>query len=198
MGHELDFSHVAAIEHDAVIRNLQAAYEEELRTSAACLQCAEQAEAEGLTGVASIFRATARAEEIHAANHARALHHMGGSTLIRPAQPHIGCTVENLKAMLVEQKFEVDYLYPTFLTSAVSLFDSMAIRSFHWALEADKSHVRLYGEVSARVNANGHSGWAYARRQVYVCALCGYAALELAGENCPACNFPREKCESLS
>ena len=198
MTHDLDFNHVAAIEHDAVIRNLQAAYQEELRTSTACREFAAKADEEGLFGVASVFRATARAEDIHAGNHARVLHHMGGSTVIDPAEPHVTSTHENLQAMLVEQKFEVDYLYPTFLTSAVSLFDSMAIRSFHWALEADKSHVRLYGEVSARVNANGHSGWAYARRQVFVCSLCGYASLNFGSENCPACNFPTQRCEVTS
>jgi len=41
----------------------------------------------------------------------------------------------------------VDYLYPTFLISAVPLFDSTAIRSFHRALEADKAHVKLFTEV---------------------------------------------------
>jgi rubrerythrin len=198
MDHELDFNQVATLEQQAVIRNLQTAFEEELRTSSACRGFASRAESEGLHGVASVFRATARAEDIHAGNHARVLRHMGASTQIDLPEPHVESTHENLKAMLVEQKFEVDYLYPTFLTSAVPLFDSMAIRSFHWALEADKSHVRLYGEVSARVNANGHSGWAYARRQVFVCALCGYAALTLDGQNCPACNFLWEKCESVS
>ena len=198
MDYELDFQQVAAIEHEAVIRNLLTAYEEELRTSAACREFATRADMEGLSAVASVFRATARAEDIHAGNHARVLRHMGECPVIHIPAPHVENTHENLKAMLVEQKFEVDYLYPTFLTSAVPLFDSMAIRSFHWALGADKSHVRLYGEVSARVNANGHSGWAYARRQVRVCALCGYAALEIDNENCPACNFSWERCESVS
>ncbi len=58
-----------------------------------------------------------------------------------------------MRTALVDQKFEVDYLYPAFLTAAVPLFDSTAIRSFHWALEADKSHVRLYDDVMARVQA---------------------------------------------
>ncbi|MGA9584693.1 MAG: hypothetical protein WBQ95_05150, partial [Terracidiphilus sp.] len=95
------------------------------------------------------------------------------------------------------QRFEVDYLYPAFLTSAVPLFDSTAVRSFHWALEADKSHVRLYCHLIPRVNASDTSGWAYEPHDLFVCPLCGYAAQTVEGENCPACNYLWEKFEKV-
>lgn len=190
-------AHVVGAEDLAVIRNLETAFEEEARTSAAYKEYATRADLEGYHGIASLFRATARAEQIHASNHARVLRHMGGSTMIDATTPRVESTLENLNAVLVDQKFEVDYLYPAFVTTAVPLFDSTAIRSFHLALEADKSHVRLYGEVMPRVNSSDKSGWAYEPHDFFVCALCGYAAEHAEGENCPACNYLWEKFETV-
>lgn len=188
---------VIALEDQTVIKNLETAFEEETRTQAACKAYAVKADEEGLHGLASLFRATARAEQIHASNHARVLRHLGREALADIHEPHIEATLENLKSALVDQKFEIDYLYPTFLTTAVSLFDSTAIRSFHWALEADKSHARLYSDAVARINASGKTGWASARHDFFICALCGYTAENPEAENCPACNYLWEKFETI-
>jgi rubrerythrin len=190
-------AHVIGFEDLTVIRNLETAFEEETKVIAASKAYAVKADEEGYSGIASLFRATARAEQIHASNHARLLRHMGGSTMIDVPMPPVESTLENLNAALVEQKFEVDHLYPTFLTAATPLFDSAAARSFHWALEADKSHVRLYFDVMPLVNANVKSGWAYEPHDFFVCTLCGYVAQAAEGENCPACNYPWEKFETV-
>ena len=144
-------THLIGVEDLAVIRNLETAFEEETRTSGAYKAFATRADEEGFEGIASLFRAIARAEQIHASNHARVLRHMGGSTSFEPAPSRVESTLENLRSVMVDQKFEVDYLYPTFLTNAVPLFDSTAIRTFHWALEADKSHVLLCSDATAEV-----------------------------------------------
>ena len=191
------FAHVVGVEDLTVIRNLETAYEEETKNCAAYKAYAVRAEEERFPGIASLFRATSRAEQIHAGNHGRVLRYMGGSTMNDVPLPRVDSTLENLKSALVDQRFEVDYLYPAFLIAAVPLFDSTAIRSFHWALEADKSHVRLYSELIARVNANGSSGWEYKPHDFFVCGLCGFAAETVEGENCPACNFFWEKFETV-
>jgi rubrerythrin len=189
---------VIGIDDPTVVRNLATAFEEEMKNCTAYKAYAASADEEGLHGLASVFRATARAEQIHADNHARVLRHMGGSTLIDIQKPRVESAIANLKSALVDQKFEVDYLYPTFLITAVSLFDSTAIRSFHWALEADKSHVRLHSEVLSRLVGNGKSGWAREQHDLYVCALCGYTAENPEAENCPGCNYLWEKFERIS
>jgi rubrerythrin len=189
------FAHVVGVEDLTVIRNLETAFEEETKTCAACKAYAVRAEEEGFPGIASLFRATSRAEQIHAGNHGRVLRYMGGSTLSDVPLTRVDGTLENLKAALVDQKFEVDYLYPAFLIAAVPLFDSTAIRSFHWALEADKSHVRLYSELMSRVNGDGGPRWQYEPHDFVVCGLCGFAAATVEGDNCPACNYFREKFE---
>jgi len=190
-------AHVTGVEDLTVIRNLETAFEEETKTSSAYKAYAARADEEGYPGLASLFRATALAEQIHAGNHARVLRHMGGSPAIDTPKPRIDGTLENLKTALVDQKFEVDYLYPAFLTTAVPLFDSTAVRSFHWALEADKSHVRLYDQVMTRVHGGGAPGWEYEKHAFFVCGLCGYAAEHPEGANCPGCNYLWEKFEAI-
>ena len=193
----------AGAEDLAVVRNLETAFEEETKNCNICKAYAARADEEGYPGLASLFRATALAEQIHAGNHARVLRHLGGSpgidrpVIVSPA-PHLEGSFENLKAALVDQRFEVDYLYPAFLTTAVPLFDSTAIRSFHWAIEADKSHVQLFGDVISRVHLDGNSGWEYEKHALYVCGNCGYMAELPDGDNCPGCNYLWEKFEAIT
>ncbi|HET6169841.1 MAG TPA: ferritin family protein, partial [Terracidiphilus sp.] len=57
---------------EITIRNLLAAYQGELNTQVRYRSFAAQADAEGLYGIGSLFRAAARAEQIHADTQARA------------------------------------------------------------------------------------------------------------------------------
>jgi len=184
------------VEDLTVIRHLETAFEEETRNTATCRAYAARADDEGYHGVASLFRAVARAEQIHAANHARVLRHMSGPATAEIPLPRVEGSIENLRAALADQRFEVDYLYPTFLTAAVPLVDSTAIRTFHWALEADKSHVRLFWQLIPRVGTD-RAGWAFTPHHFFVCALCGYAAQDPESENCPSCNYTWEKFETI-
>jgi rubrerythrin len=60
-----------AVEDEFAVKNLVAALESEVNEHAQYKAFADRADADGLPGVASLFRAAARAEEIHARNHAR-------------------------------------------------------------------------------------------------------------------------------
>jgi rubrerythrin len=191
------FSPVVAMEDEAVIRNLVTAFEEEMKEYSACKAYAVQAEDEGLHGAASLFRATARAEQVHANNHARVIRHLGGEAIAEIPETHVGATLENLKTALADQRFETDYLYPAFLTAALSLIDTTAIRSFQWALQADKSHIRLYSDAVARLSSEGRVPWACARHDFFVCPLCGYTSENPDAENCPSCNLLWERFETI-
>ena len=184
------------VEDLTVIRHLETAFEEETRNTATCRAYAARADDEGFHGIASLFRAVARADQIHAANHARVLRYMSRPAVVEIPLPRVDGSLENLRTALADQRFEVDYLYPTFLTAAVPLVDSTAIRTFHWALEADKSHVRLFWQLTPRVGTD-KAGWAYKPHHFFVCALCGYAAQDPESENCPSCNYTWEKFETI-
>lgn len=190
-------AHPLVPENLVVIRNLELAWEEEWKSSAAYKAYAIRADEEGFGEIANLFRAIARGEQIHASNHARVLRQMGKSIGVDLPQPIVEDTTANLLSMLVDQKFEVAYLYPTFLTSAVPLFDSTAIRSFHWALEADKSHVELLREVMRRENGECGLDSPHETHDFYICALCGYAAQSPLSENCPSCNYLWKRFETV-
>jgi rubrerythrin len=62
-----------AAENAITVQNLLAAFEGESNAHAKYTAFAAKADEDGLHGAASLFRAAARAEQIHAANHARVI-----------------------------------------------------------------------------------------------------------------------------
>ena len=75
---------MVAAENESAVSDLVAAYEGELNAHVRYKAYAVRAEAEGMNGAASLFRAAARAEQIHAGNHARVIRHMGGDVEDEP------------------------------------------------------------------------------------------------------------------
>lgn len=184
-----------ATKNDNAVSNLLLAYENEVNSQARYQAFAARAEAEGMLGAASLFRAAARAEQIHASNHARVIRHMGGEieAEIRPFR--VRSTMENLKAALGGEQHEIESLYPSFLVDATWQLDTAAIRSIQWAMESEKTHARLYEDALAAMQSG--PGWTKDQLDFYVCTLCGYTAKTQEADNCPACNFVWERFEVI-
>jgi rubrerythrin len=188
---------MVATENETSISNLVAAYEGELNAHAKYKAFAKKAESEGLYGAASLFRAAARAEQIHAANHARVIRHMGGEPRANIHSFHIKSTLENLRHALWGEKREIDSLYPAFLDQAHTHLDTTAARSFKWAMESEKTHARLYEDALATLVDGGADNWTKESLDFYVCSLCGYTARTPEADNCPACNFVWDRFEVI-
>jgi rubrerythrin len=186
---------MVATENESAVGNLLKAYEGELNAHARYRAYAAKAEDEGMSGAASLFRAAARAEQIHAGNHARVIRHMGGEAVADILPFRVKSTLENLKAALGGEQHEIDSLYPTFLVQAISQLDTSAMRSFVWAMESEKTHARLYEDAVASIE-NG-PGWTQEQIDFYVCTLCGYTAKIQEADNCPACNFIWDRFERI-
>jgi rubrerythrin len=186
---------MVATENESAVGNLLKAYEGELNAHARYRAYAAKAEDEGMSGAASLFRAAARAEQIHAGNHARVIRHMGGEAAADILPFRVKSTLENLKAALGGEQHEIDSLYPTFLVQAISQLDTSAMRSFVWAMESEKTHARLYEDAVASIE-NG-PGWTQEQIDFYVCTLCGYTAKIQEADNCPACNFVWDRFERI-
>jgi len=185
---------MVATENENAVSNLLAAYESEINSHARYKAFAAKADSEGLNGAASLFRAAARAEQIHASNHARVIRHMGGEVVAIEVQPfRVKSTAENLKEALGGEQREIDSLYPEFLVHATSQLDTHAMRSFLWAMESEKTHARLYQDAVAATEAG--PGWTLEQLNFYVCTLCGYTAKTQEADNCPACNFVWDRFE---
>jgi len=190
--------HGIAAENTITVQNLLAAFEGESNAHAKYTAFAVKADTDGFKGAASLFRAAARAEQIHAANHARVIKQLGGNAtcVIHPVE--VKTTLENLKTALNGEKYEIDTMYPGFLEEATERKNTAAIRTFHGALEAEKTHARLYAEAIALLVAGTKDSWIGEARDFYVCPVCGYTSeTEEEHERCPVCNCPWEKFEII-
>lgn len=187
-----------AAENAITVQNLLTAFEGESNAHAKYTAFAVKADEDGLHGVASLFRAAGRAEQIHATNHARVIGLMGGHAECEIHDVEVKTTLENLKTALNGEQYEIDSMYPGFLEEATARKNTAAIRTFHGALEAEKTHARLYAEAIALLAAGKKDTWLGAARDFYVCPVCGYTSeTEEEHERCPVCNCPWERFEII-
>jgi rubrerythrin len=187
-----------AAENVVTVRNLLSALEGESNANAKYNAFATKAEAEGFRGAASLFRAAARAEQIHATNHARVIVQLGGQAEFTIHEIAVKSTLENLKTALAGEQYEIDTMYPEFIEEATAHNNTAAIRTFHGAMEAEKTHARLYAEAIALLEAGKKDAWINKSRDFYVCPVCGYTS-ETPDEHdrCPVCNTPWDKFEVI-
>ena len=183
---------------EKTLENLLAAFEGESNAAAKYTAFAIKADADGWRGAASLFRAAARAEQIHATNHARVIKQMGGEATCALHEVTVKSTLANLKAALEGENYEVDTMYPGFIAEANEQGNAAAVRSFEYAIEAEKTHSRLYSEAIALVEANKKDAWVSKTRDFYVCPVCGYTSEDPnEHERCPVCNALWEKFEII-
>lgn len=178
--------------------NLLAAFEGESNAHAKYLAFAAQADAEGWHGAASLFCAAACAEQVHASNHARVIKQLGGQAHCTIHPVEVKTTLKNLKTALAGEQHEIDTMYPGFIREATASENSAALRSFKWAMEAEKTHAALYREAITLVEASEKTSWVSAQRDFYVCPVCGYTShTREEHERCPVCNLAWNKFEVI-
>ncbi len=156
-------------------QNLSAALAGESQAHVKYLAFAEAARREGKPNIARLFEAVSYAELVHATGHLRAL---GG----------VGKTVENLQAALGGETFEIEQMYPAYVTVAKEQDEARALRSMNYALEAEKIHAVLYKDTVAKAEA----GSDFAEQAIYICPICGHTVVGSAPHTCPVCNTKGE------
>lgn len=168
--------------------NLQAAYNGESNAHARYLTFAAKAEDEGFGKVASLFRAAAAAEEIHAKNHAAAIGKMGGvpKAVIEPVTAK--STRENLQAAIAGEVYERDTMYPDFLAAARSEGLTGALQTLNYAKTAEAEHAKLYQQALDNLETMKGKGESY-----YVCTVCGMTVKVVDFSKCPSCFNSKDK-----
>lgn len=172
--------------------DLMAAFNGESNAHAKYLEFAKKADQEGYAGAASLFRAAAQAESVHAAGHAAVIKKMGGSPKADVKLPEIKATAENLKAALEGETYERDKMYPAFIADARAEGNKDALRAFNFAIAAEGEHAKLYSEAGANLQ-----GWK-AAKDFYVCPECGKTVTARIADKCPVCFTPGEKFTKVS
>jgi rubrerythrin len=150
------------------MEDLQAAFAGESQANRKYTAFAKKADEEGLHQVARLFRAAAHAETVHALNHFRA---MGG----------VNATVENLKAAISGENYEVATMYPAMISNADAEGNKKALSSFRWAFEVEKVHEDLYRKALESL------GKPVEEFDYYVCPVCGYTHERGVPDKCPVC-----------
>ena len=156
--------------------NLKAAFAGESQAHMRYLAFADAAEKEGKANTARLFRAIAYAEQVHATNHLRELGEIGDSA-------------GNLQEAIAGETFEVEEMYPAYDAVAKLQNESGAIRSIHYAIEAEKIHINMYKDAKAKVD----TGKDIAIGEVYICPICGYTVEGDAPDKCPVCGAARDQ-----
>ncbi len=130
---------------------------------------AAQAENEGFTQAARLFRAAAKAEAVHAANHLRAL-------------KAIKDTKENLREAITGETHEFKEMYPEMIKAAKAEGVKDAERTFTYANAVEEYHAKLYHDMLEGLEKSKQEDYPY-----YVCPVCGMTVEKEPPEKCPVC-----------
>ena len=174
--------------------NLQAGFNGESNAHSRYLAFAEKADQEGYGEVASLFRAAAKAEDVHASNHAAVIKKMGGTPEAKIETPVVKSTKENLEAAIKGESYERDTMYPEFLKQARADGNRDAVQTLNYAKTAEGEHAKLYSDALNNLpKLKGSKAKDY-----YVCIICGYTTPQLDFSKCPSCFSHKDKYEKVS
>ncbi|GAB6137738.1 rubrerythrin family protein [Halanaerobaculum tunisiense] len=177
------------VENEITAENLRSAFGGESQAYQRYKVWGDKAEQDGYPNVALLFRAIAYAEEVHAGNHFKAHGNLEGDFLVASGAGFgLGPTAENLKGAIAGENFEIEQMYPTYHLVASDQDESDAVRSFYYALEAEKIHSKLYSAAKEAVEA----GEDYDLEYVSVCEECGHTVKDNAPDQCPICGAGKE------
>ncbi len=172
------------VESDMTAENLRSAFGGESQAYQRYQVWAEKAGEDGFPGVATLFRAVAYAEQVHARNHFQALENAGGEfTVASGAAFGLDSTAENLARAIAGEKHEIEEMYPSFSLVAKDQQENEAVRAFHYAVEAEKTHADLFKDARKSVERGSDFEMDY----VDVCEVCGYTVQDETPEYCPVC-----------
>lgn len=107
-----------AVVRKTTLDNLMAAYNGESNARVRYLAFAQKADAEGYGQAASLFRAAARAEQIHLRHHAELIKQLGGIPAAEIEKVDVGITKGNLESAVKGETSEKDTMCPEFKAQA--------------------------------------------------------------------------------
>ena len=169
--------------------NLQTAYNGESNAKARYEAFAAKADEEGYKSVATLFRAAAFSESIHAQKHAAAIQKLGAEPQAAVVAPEVKSTRENIESALSGENMEKQTMYPAFVQQAEAEGNTQAVYSFKGAMAAEAEHAKLFARALTDLE-----GWKPAGQAFYVCQVCGYTQVnDPAVLKCPICAAPRAK-----
>ncbi|ADO76394.1 rubrerythrin family protein [Halanaerobium praevalens] len=175
------------VQNDQTAQNLRSAFAGESMAYQRYIVWGEKAKEEGFENVALLFKAIANAEQVHAGNHFRAhANEEGGFLVAGGGEFGYSSTSENLVGAIAGEEGEIEQMYPAYSLVAKDQGESEAVRSFHYALEAEQIHAKLFRDAKEHVDQGQDIELEY----VSICQVCGHTVVDDIPEKCPVCGEP--------
>ncbi|MFA5339768.1 MAG: rubrerythrin family protein [Candidatus Omnitrophota bacterium] len=178
----------AAAKPGATLANLLSAYNGEKNAQVRYMSFAQQADKEGYKGVASLFRAAARSEQVHYEGHERAIKELGGVPKVNMLATPVKSTKENLETAINGENYESGKMYPEFLAQAEKDKVKPAIASFKGAVRVEAVHAQLFKKALKDLDS-----WKGQKKDFFVCLVCGNVTENKPPMVCSICGAPKEK-----
>jgi rubrerythrin len=176
------------------VQNLQTALNGERNAHARYLAFAQKADEEGYGAVASLFRATAAAEEVHGNNHEGTIRRLADTPNVSLEVPAVKSTRENLEAAINGESYEFQKMYPEFIEQARQDAYVPAIVTLMQAQNTEVEHAKFFEDALKNLDAlKGSMARAY-----YVCTVCGFTTVDLNFAKCKNCFKPKDKYKAVS
>lgn len=142
----------------------------------------------GFPNIGRLYEAIAQAEFVHAKNHFTVLKDAtGASAVFSGGEFGLKNVADNLVWAIEGERGEVEQMYPVYHNAAEFQGEKAAMRSFHYALEAEKIHMDLFSE--AREHALKNQDMPIGEDKVYICPVCGFTHVGEHPDPCPVCNI---------
>jgi len=156
-------------------RNVRTAFVGEAKAYFRLLAYAEAAAEEELPEIATLFRAVAEAERVHATRNLELL----GEVIVKDSEA-------NLQASFEREEAAAGVFYPQFILDAEEEGDRRAALSFSHARDVEEGHASLYKGALQHLISTTIPAY-------QVCLICGYIVEGNPPERCPVCNATEEQ-----
>jgi rubrerythrin len=176
------------------VKNCQAAYSAAQNAGARYRAYAAKADAENYPAVASLFRAAAAVEEVHAQNHQVLIHKLGGTPSAEIEVPQVQSTRENLRSSAEwAQRQEAD-MYAGFIQQAQQQSYRRVILEDTEAQKSSHNLARMFTVALQNIDhrADGH------RQTYYVCEVDGHMLNHVDFDTCKTCFHSKKKFRAVS
>ncbi len=167
---------VPGIKGAKTLLNLKMGFEAESKASVRDRAYAMKADQEGYPQMASLFRAIAEGESVHAYNHLRFL---GG----------ISDTQTNLDSAFEHENLASE-VYPEIIRVANEEGNSAVAKQFSFVRDVEREHARLYSKAIDLMVSEKQT-------EYNVCTVCGHIEDGYAPDECPICGALKEKFKSI-
>ncbi len=168
-------------EQDEIVTLLQQSITNERNAQARYAAFATKADEEGFGGVASLFRACGKAENVHEEKFAALLKKLGGTLPEGVDEPKVGTTRENIAAALEAEQGERDTFYHDAFEKAQAAGKPETAKAFDRARTAESEHANLLMAANWSMNSMKE------KKTYFVCSGCGFTSETKLPRGCPLC-----------